>query len=400
MSATKKYFAVLMIISLLLVVFGGIYIYNKIYDYLIDNLGNEAVTIAKATSSLINSSSKMFFSEDNISPEFYFGVKQHLKNTLNHNKNLLYIYYLHNNQGTFQKVADTKDTPINIDYLIGEIAYNTYILNKESFDQHLQVNKGNTFLNAFAPVEINKKIIGLVGVEINAQKIINETKRIKSYLLINGLLLSLLLTFTNYKFAQIIVSRNQLYLGSINSLLDSINAKDNYTLQHSLNVSYYSSLIAKEFEFSKRDVISIENIAKLHDIGKIGIKDAILNKVGPLNDIEYETIKQHPLIGAQILSHLSKSNQFLSIVRSHHERFDGNGYPFGLKGEDIPLEARIVSVADTFDAMTTKRPYRPALSYQVAVQELVKNKGSQFDPEVVDAFIRILDKNNLIGIMR
>jgi len=400
MSATKKYFAVLMIISLLLVVFGGIYIYNKIYDYLIDNLGNEAVTIAKATSSLINSSSKMFFSEDNISPEFYFGVKQHLINTLNHNKNLLYIYFLHNNQGTFQKVADTKDTPINIEYLIGEIAYNTYILNKESYDKYLQVNKGNTFLNAFAPVEINKKIIGLVGVEINAQKIINETKRVKSYLLINGLLLSLLLTFTNYKFAQIIVSRNQLYLGSINSLLDSINAKDNYTLQHSLNVSYYSSLIAKEFGFSKKDVIRIENIAKLHDIGKIGIKDAILNKVGHLNDIEYETIKQHPLIGAQILSHLSKSNQFLSIVRSHHERFDGNGYPFGLKGEDIPLEARIVSVADTFDAMTTKRPYRPALSYEVAVQELVKNKGSQFDPEVVDAFIRILDKYNLIGISR
>ena len=400
MSATKKYFAVLMIISLLLIVFGGIHIYNKIYDYLIDNLGNEAVTIAKATSSLINSSSKMFFSEDNISPEFYFGVKQHLINTLNHNKNLLYIYYLHNNQGTFQKVVDTKDTPINIEYLIGEIAYNTYILNKESFDQHLQVNKGNTFLNAFAPVEINKKIIGLVGVEIRAQKIINETKRIKSYLLINGLLLSLLLTFTNYKFAQIIVSRNQLYLGSINSLLDSINAKDNYTLQHSLNVSYYSSLIAKEFGFSKRDVIRIENIAKLHDIGKIGIKDAILNKVGPLSDIEYETIKQHPLIGAQILSHLSKSNQFLSIVRSHHERFDGNGYPFGLKGEDIPLEARIVSVADTFDAMTTKRPYRPALSYEVAVQELVKNKGSQFDPEVVDAFIRILDKYNLVGSNR
>ena len=239
-----------------------------------------------------------------------------------------------------------------------------------------------------------------MGVEIRAQKIINETKRIKSYLLINGLLLSLLLTFTNYKFAQIIVSRNQLYLGSINSLLDSINAKDNYTLQHSLNVSYYSSLIAKEFGFSKRDVIRIENIAKLHDIGKIGIKDAILNKVGPLSDIEYETIKQHPLIGAQILSHLSKSNQFLSIVRSHHERFDGNGYPFGLKGEDIPLEARIVSVADTFDAMTTKRPYRPALSYEVAVQELVKNKGSQFDPEVVDAFIRILDKYNLVGSNR
>jgi len=137
------------------------------------------------------------------------------------------------------------------------------------------------------------------------------------------------------------------------------------------------------------------NIAKLQDIGKIGVKDVILNKAGSLSDIESETIKQHPLIGAQILSHLSEVNQFLSIVRSHHERFDGYGYPYGLKGEEIPLEARIVAVTDTFDAMTTERPYRTALSYEIAVGELVKNKGSQFDPKVVDAFIQILDNNKL-----
>src|SRR2546429_2098241 len=134
------------------------------------------------------------------------------------------------------------------------------------------------------------------------------------------------------------------------------------------------------------DLISMG--AELHDLGKIGVSEAVLHKPGKLTDIEYRHIMEHPVTGARILGPLMRdAPAALAIVRSHHERLDGKGFPDGLKGEEIPLEVRIVTVADSFDAMTSLRPYRPALSVQKALQELEDGKGTQFHPPAVEAFL-------------
>jgi len=135
----------------------------------------------------------------------------------------------------------------------------------------------------------------------------------------------------------------------------------------------------------------------LHDIGKIGVRDSILNKPGPLSMDEYEIVKKHPSIGDSIVSELGLSPEERSIIRHHHERWDGAGYPDGLSGEQIPLLARILSVADAFDAMTSKRAYRNAMSLDQALAELFKNRGKQFDPLALDAFLEVVKKTSPNG---
>jgi HD-GYP domain-containing protein (c-di-GMP phosphodiesterase class II) len=138
-------------------------------------------------------------------------------------------------------------------------------------------------------------------------------------------------------------------------------------------------------------------VGYLHDIGKIGICDSILNKPGPLSIDEYETVKKHPSIGDSIVSELGLSPEERSIIRHHHERWDGAGYPDGLSGEQIPLLARVLSIADAFDAMTSKRAYRDAMSRDQALAELLKNRGKQFDPLALDAFLEVVKKTSFNG---
>ena len=183
------------------------------------------------------------------------------------------------------------------------------------------------------------------------------------------------------------------YRGTMESLRLAVDAKDSYTRNHSDRVSYYSALLASKLNLSEEDVNLIKDGGLFHDIGKIGIPDAILQKTSKLSDEEYDDIKNHPSIGAKIISPAKIFDKLLPMVKHHHERFDGRGYPSGLSEEEIPLHARIVSIADAFDAMTSDRSYRPRYTLFKALEELEKCKGTQFDPSLVDSFIAAIKEN-------
>lgn len=188
---------------------------------------------------------------------------------------------------------------------------------------------------------------------------------------------------------------NDEILDYISSLVKSIEAKDSYTAQHSESVAYYASLLAEELELGNKEKYYIRLGALLHDCGKIGIPDNILNKPGIFTDEEYEQMKNHPVIGNNIIKRLLKDNIILqSCVRNHHERYDGFGYPDKLKGEDIPIYARIIGIVDAFDAIISKRSYKNSMSKQKAMDILKQEKGKQFDPILVDKFINVIERIN------
>lgn len=183
------------------------------------------------------------------------------------------------------------------------------------------------------------------------------------------------------------------FYGILKSLVNALEAKDLYTGKHSERVTRYATEMAGILGCTGAQLESVRTVGYLHDIGKIGVRDSILNKPGPLTSEEYEIVKKHPVIGDAIVSELGLSPEERAIIRHHHERWDGRGYPDGLAGEDIPLLARIVSVADAFDAMTSERAYRRAMSREESIAELVKNRGKQFDPSALDAFLEVIKRN-------
>ena len=191
------------------------------------------------------------------------------------------------------------------------------------------------------------------------------------------------------------------YLETIETLRFTVEAKDTYTRGHSDRVSEYSVLIGKHLGLSEEDIHLLRVGGLFHDIGKIGVPDSILLKTSKLTDDEYSEIKNHPKIGAQILSNATLFEKAIPIVKHHHERYDGFGYPEKLAGENIPYLARIAAVADSFDAMTSRRTYRDSMPMDIVMEEIRKNKGTQFDPNIADTFLDILSNNyNEIEIIR
>lgn len=188
------------------------------------------------------------------------------------------------------------------------------------------------------------------------------------------------------------------YMESIQTVRYTVEAKDTYTRGHSDRVSEYSVLIGQKLGLPEDDIKRLRIGGLFHDVGKIGVPDSILQKNGKLDDDEYSQIKNHPTIGVHILSTASIFQDILPIVKHHHERYDGKGYPSMLKGKEIPYLARIAAVADAFDAMTSKRVYRDSLPIDVVISEIEKNRGTQFDPEIADAFLDIL-KNDYDKIL-
>lgn len=180
----------------------------------------------------------------------------------------------------------------------------------------------------------------------------------------------------------------ELFFASIQSLADALEVKDPYTAGHSLRVSQYSSAIAHTLGLDADAVRQIELGGRVHDLGKIGVREVVLNKAGSLTAEEYQHVMIHPVVGWRILAPLLTEQPLaLSIVRSHHERHDGGGIPDGLAGDDIPMEARIAAVADTFDAMTSVRSYRPGLPLSLTLREIKRCSGAQLNPVVVEAFL-------------
>jgi HD-GYP domain-containing protein (c-di-GMP phosphodiesterase class II) len=184
--------------------------------------------------------------------------------------------------------------------------------------------------------------------------------------------------------------REVLLIGVLRSLINVMDAKDSYTCGHSDRVALIARRLGEELQLSREECNTLYVSGLLHDIGKIGVPDAILLKPCALTDDEYAEIKKHPERGHAILKHLSHLANALPDVLHHHERFDGRGYPHGLQGEAIPLGARIIAVADSYDAMSSKRPYRSAMSEATVETILKEGAGSQWDPRIIETFLRLL----------
>lgn len=190
-------------------------------------------------------------------------------------------------------------------------------------------------------------------------------------------------------------SKKELVMDSALSLSEAVDAKDHYTGKHSKMVSKYSILIAEKLNFTEEEKNTLRIGALLHDCGKIGIPDNIIGKPEKLSTQEFEMIKNHTILGNNIIKYITSDENIICCVRSHHERWDGNGYPDGISGTSINLFARIVCIADSYHAMASDRPYRKGLSKEIIIHELTEGKGTQFDPELADVFIELIKDNML-----
>jgi diguanylate cyclase (GGDEF)-like protein len=177
----------------------------------------------------------------------------------------------------------------------------------------------------------------------------------------------------------------------INAIIKTLNEKNKREEEHSKRVSEIAGKIAESLGYTEEKIKEVKILGHLHDVGKVGIKESILNKDGKLTEEEWKIIKTHPEIGYRILSEINEFSELAGYVLAHHERYDGKGYPKGLPCDEVPQLSKIISVADAFDAMTSERTYKDKMTTEQAVEELKRNAGTQFDPEIVEAFIKTLD---------
>jgi len=243
--------------------------------------------------------------------------------------------------------------------------------------------ESNRSLNIMiAPLSNMERIIGAAAIVFEEDK---EFIRQQTLKLLHVLVDFFALSLEN---AYLYDDLKSAYFYTIKAITNSIEARDPYTRGHSGRVAQFSKVIATELDWGKDRIALIDWGGMLHDVGKIGIPDFILNKPTKLTADEYRQIQLHPSIGAQIVKDISFLTSSTPYIFEHHERFDGKGYPTGLGEKDISIEGRLLAVADSFDAMTSDRPYRKALRAEDALDELLRNEGTQFDPEVVQAFRR------------
>jgi putative nucleotidyltransferase with HDIG domain len=309
-----------------------------------------------------------------------------------------------------------------------------------SADKKLAVDEWGIFLSGYAPIrDKNGKAVAVLGIDITAGQVYTLQKGIHKRALLAlflGVILSLVVgVFVSRRITEPVKklveatrrigagdlhyqvkisgsneinelaesfnqmaknlseSRNRVleyFYSVVQSMVRILEARDRYTRGHSERVADYAAKIAAKMGYPKENADLLREIALVHDIGKLGIQESILNKKGNLTEGEWETIKKHPVIGEDILRPVILNKEMLAVVRGHHERYDSKGYPDRLSGSNINIFASILSVADAFDAMTSERPYRPALSRQDAIAELKANSGTQFHPRAVDAFLEVL----------
>lgn len=196
--------------------------------------------------------------------------------------------------------------------------------------------------------------------------------------------------------ARLFAKTEQAYIDTIRTLGDIVDSFDWYTSKHSERVRNYAVKIAEELKLPPEEIKGIEYAAYIHDIGKLSVNLDILRKPGPLNRDEWSQIVKHPIVGASIVARLEPLKKISTIIRHHHEKYGGGGYPDGLSKEAIPLGARILAIADAYDAMTSSRPYRPALSKKAAIEEMISLSGKQFDPKILKVFVKILKREKEI----
>lgn len=318
------------------------------------------------------------------------------------------IYITDNNIGKLKKIEVNGTIPQTLVEALGSL--------NERLGQHelykiIEVNENNhafsyyssldcqltSFINI--PLVVDKFLIGYAVVMHRHEEEWDHPNHYSSsdfyYLQIFASQAALLLDNTRLKIEQ---GKKEMYLKTISSFISAIDAKDIYTENHSRRVAKMTVGFARYMGLEGEMIEKLQYGALLHDIGKIGIADAILNKPAPLSNQEYNLIKQHPLKGLKILAPMEPDETIISIIKHHHEWYNGNGYPDGLKGEAIPFAARLVSIVDAWDAMTSDRSYRQKLSLKQTIREFQLGSGKQFDPNLVKSFIKLLYKkeNKLI----
>ncbi|SHF05692.1 PAS domain S-box-containing protein/HDIG domain-containing protein [Thermoanaerobacter uzonensis DSM 18761] len=288
------------------------------------------------------------------------------------------------------KGGELKDYPISSEIILPQQDINDLVNLKEIKIKGVdEFPHDNNLTSIFVAKEVfSAVIVPLVSRNetIGILTVWTSTKTVKNMSLLRSIASAVSVAIENSKLYDEI---KKLFIKTIEALAYAVEAKDVYTKGHSMRVSQYAALIGEYMGLSREKVEQLRIAGILHDIGKIGISDAILLKAGKLTDEEYKVIKSHPEISRRILMPIDLPEEILEAVSKHHERYDGKGYPYGLKGEEIPIEAAILGVADAFDAMTSDRSYRKGMNVEEAINELLKYKGTQFHPEVVDTFISL-----------
>lgn len=280
---------------------------------------------------------------------------------------------------------------LNID-VVSDVIYLKHIIQDEHFEPGWIVDRINKSKPeneritqvTLVPISAMDKVLGLITVGSRAK--IGE-KRLG---ILNSIANNAAVAIEN---ATLYENSKKYFIKTIDALIAAVEAKDKYTEGHSRRVSQYVQLIAEKLGLQKEKIEDLKIAGILHDVGKIGISDNILLKPGRLTNEEYEEIKQHPIISNRILYSVGLSETTMKAIACHHERYDGKGYPFGLDGDELSIESQIIAVSDAFDAMTSNRSYRKALSVESAIQELIKYKGTQFGPVVVDAIVSIFESS-------
>jgi putative nucleotidyltransferase with HDIG domain len=245
----------------------------------------------------------------------------------------------------------------------------------------------------FVPLKSGNKVIGL----INVSRSVSGKNKGQDFTSRNLKLIELIAAQVGFSLGNIRLSkeREEILLGILDSLVATIEAKDPYSSGHSKRVSYYTQALCENLNLSEEVKKELVISALLHDIGKIGVPEDVLLKPGKLTPKEWRIIKNHPKRGLMIVKNINSFHNVITGIYSHHERYDGEGYPDNLKGEEIPLAGRIIAIADTFDALTTKRPYRKAFTVTQALSIMAENQGTQFDPHLLDIFLSCVKKGKI-----
>jgi HD-GYP domain-containing protein (c-di-GMP phosphodiesterase class II) len=275
------------------------------------------------------------------------------------------------NVGSFDHCIVDKGTVITLKEILPEDYYLELVATTAALDNMV-----------FAPLEIKGEAYGLLGI-LDSERSFSRIE-IEIFCSLGSQ------SAVAMENANLYRKLKDAFLHTAEALAEAINSRDPYTGGHTRRTVDYSLLFADALGLSEKEKETLKLAAILHDIGKIGIDDAILRKGGLLSNEEELKMREHPEIGARILGFVEEMVDVMPGVRHHHERFDGNGYPEGLKGEDIPLQARIIAITDAFDALTTDRPYKSAMDEEAALEELSRSAGSHFDPVLVETFCRVM----------
>ena len=283
-----------------------------------------------------------------------------------------------------------------LDFIMDEMNGNQVVSNIRSFDNNLYILLLTGHKDLAPPLQTLKEldIQGYCEKSDNLDQLVllveSALKSVDQMRIINQI---------NEELSEKNEELQQAYLDTVKILRQTVEAKDPYTRGHSDRVSAFAVALGKQLGLGESDLETLRVGGLFHDIGKIGVPDNVLTKDDRLTENEFSQIKEHPTIGAHILGNAKVFQDIIPIVKHHHERYDGHGYPAKLAGEEIPYLVRIVTVVDTFDAMTSNRSYRKALPLETVITEIEKCKGTQFDPAIADAFLKIIDSQEIKEII-